>query len=90
MSDPKITALLIGTVLSLVSAIVFLYMRGEQIHRKYSDMANQNLLKMTEAMLGNKAALENNTDINKEVKDLIHTVNTNILEIKFNGIPKKK
>lgn len=83
MDDGKLILLLIGTITSLVGGIIFMYFDSKKIHKKYADISNENLLKMTTAMLTNSDAIKSNTAINKEVKDLMHTVNHNILEIKF-------
>lgn len=80
---------LITAITTLAAVTVTLALYIKHLHSKYTKDQNENLLKMTEAMLGNKAAIESNTDINKEVKELMHTVNTNILEIKFNGNKKR-
>lgn len=80
---------LLTAISTLAAVTVTLALYIKHLHGKYVKDQNENLLKMTEAMLSNKAAIESQTDINREVKELMHTVNTNILEIKFNGNKKK-
>lgn len=83
MNNSQIIAIFITTIISLVGAIVVLYFRGEKNHRKNSELMSQNLLNMTNAMNSNTNAINNQTETNKELKQLVHTVNNNILEIKF-------
>lgn len=58
MDEGKLIAMLIGTILSLVGAIVFLYLRGERNHRKAHELTTENLLKMTEAYTENAKSQE--------------------------------
>lgn len=89
MGATQIIATLVGVIVSLVGGVVFLYFRGEKLHRRYNQESNTNLLNMTKAMVETKSAINNNTAVNSEVKALLHTLNNNVIEIKVNGRNKK-
>lgn len=76
-------------VSGLVGAIVALAFYVRHLHSKHSRDQNENLIKMTEAMIGNKSAIENHTRVNDELKVLIHSVSQNILELKFKNGGKR-
>lgn len=85
MSNAQFIALLLATVGTLVSGIIFLYLRGEKTHKRYNDLLNENLISSTKAMADSTNAINNNTSESKELRNLINTVNINMLEMKFNG-----
>lgn len=77
------TAYLIVAIGSLTTAVVTLWFKNERLHKRYHDIANENLVKMTQTMTDNKRVVEANIHVTNEVKDLLHSVNENILELKF-------
>lgn len=74
---------------SLAVTIVTLAFYIKHLHSKHSRDQNENLIKMTEAMIGNKSAIENHTRVNDELKVLIHSATQNILELKFKNGGKR-
>jgi hypothetical protein len=80
MSD---TGYLITAIITLAGAVGTLFWLNNKLQKKFLEMTSDNLLKMTKALSDNSAALEANTEMTKETKQLMQTVNNNILEIKF-------
>lgn len=51
MTDAQIIALFISTIVALSGVVVFLYLRGEKVHKKYVDLVNENHIKHSNVVI---------------------------------------
>jgi hypothetical protein len=65
----------------LVTALVTLAIYIKQITKIHRNEQKENLVNMINAMGGNTRALEGNTTVINEMKNLMHTVNERIIKL---------
>lgn len=76
----KIDAAVIAMLSVLVSTVGALALYIKSLHRHHTVAQKENLVSMTEAMVKNSVATQNNSDIMKEVKTLLHSMNDRQLQ----------